>query len=132
MKPIKRPGTILLICGAILSTQLIFVGLPIVGAGALVSGCKNPQPSTQLTALKSLSSTHVAVDAAYTGYMSLVIDGKVGTNGVPSVTRDYRAFQLVYNAAVDTVGLDPNAPAPAAVEAAAAKFQTTLTVAKSK
>jgi hypothetical protein len=84
-------------------------------------GCTAPQ---QRIAVNTLFSTHTAVDGAFSSYMSLVLAGKVATNGVPGAAAAYRAFQVEYNLAVQTVAGNTNAAAPVSVTTAAAKVLT--------
>lgn len=105
------------------------VALALFTAPVTFYGCKT-QPNTQLTAIKTLSSSHVLADSALQTFYALVLEGKVSTNTVPAVSQHYREYQVVYNAALAIVAGNTNAPAPANVLDAQTKFLGSIETAK--
>lgn len=96
--------------------------MPVVLA-ALVVGCA----STNRTVYNTLASVQVTTTGAYNGYLDLVVAGKLGTNSVPAVSRDYNQFQMVWNAAVAVAQWNTNTIAPAAVNDASLRVLTDIT-----
>jgi hypothetical protein len=76
----------------------------------LFIGCSTSQ---RRATYNTLYSVHVTTDAAYNGYLDLVVKGSVRTNDVPIVSRSYRNFQAGFTAAVELAHI--NAPATAEV-----------------
>ena len=87
-------------------------------------------PSQQKTAFNTLASVQLSTQAAYNGYLDLVVQGQVTTNEVPTVSQDYTLFMTVWAATVQLASQGTNAPATAPVAAAAAKVITDITLAK--
>lgn len=97
-------------------------------AGCLGGGCQ--APSGQRKAYNTLYSAHVTADAALKTYYNLVIAGVLPTNSVPRVTAAYGDFQAVFNAALQVVANDPNAPAPVTVVEAMTKLNAIVNEAR--
>ena len=97
-----------------------------VVAVALLIGCA----SQNATAYKTLSSIQVTTSGAYNAYLDLVVQGKVPTNSVPAVSRDYTLYQSVWNSAVAVAAAGVSAPATAPVIDAANKVVSDITIAK--
>lgn len=97
---------------ALLSVNLAFIG---------ISGCTT---SAQRVTYNTLYSTHVAVDSAFSGYMSSVIIGTTPTNNVPKAAQAYREFQSVFNTAIAVAQFNTNAPASGVVLESATKVFT--------
>ena len=86
--------------------------------------------SANLNAFKTLGSTEVAVTAAYSGYVDLVIQGKVPTNGIPNVSHAFNAFQSGMSAAVIAAQFNTNSIATADVAALAQNVNDAIANAK--
>ena len=100
--------------------------LAAIAALVFVIGCA----SQQTTLYKTLASVQIATAGAYNGYLDLVIQGKVSTNSVPVVSRDYTIFLGVWNGAVQAASSGVQAPATAPVTAAAAVVVADINTAK--
>lgn len=97
-------------------------------AAAIFTACQSP--SAQRTAFNTVYSVGKTVDAGYRSYLDLVVAGKVPTNGVPKIAREYDAFQSAFRAASLLVVLNTNAPAPAELITQAAAFAVEIEAAK--
>jgi hypothetical protein len=75
----------------------------------LILGCST---TAQRKAANTLESVHKTVDAAYDGYIDLVIRGTLKTNSFPVIAGHYTTFQASYLAAVLVVAGDTNGIAP--------------------
>lgn len=95
-------------------------------AVAFIVGCA----TQSATLYKTLASVQVATSQAYNAYLDLVVQGKLATNSVPVVSRDYSAFQSVWNGAVAVASLGIQAPATQPVTDAAAKVVADIATAK--
>lgn len=82
---------------------VVYVGL------TLFYGCSTSQ---QRTAFNTLGTVETSTTAAVDGYFLLVGQGKVPTNGVPTVSRDFNKFQGAMLVALDVVQNNTNALAP--------------------
>lgn len=100
--------------------------LAAVFAVAFLIGCASQQRVTYNT----LASVQVATTGAYSSYLDLVIQGKVTTNSVPTVSKDYDIFQTVWNGAVVVARWATNSPASQQVLDAAAVVVTDINKAK--
>lgn len=100
--------------------------LAAIVALAIVVGCA----SQSKTVYNTLASVQVTTSGAYNAYLDLVVQGKVPTNSVPVVSRDYTIFQGVWNGAVQVASLGVQAPATAPVSAASAAVLADITAAK--
>ena len=78
----------------------------------------------------SLAAVQAGTSGAYNGYLDLVVKGKVTTNAVPAISRDFNLFQQTWSAAVMIASWNTNAVAPQAVLDASAKVITEINVAK--
>ncbi len=82
----------------------------------LVIGCLIACTTTQKkNAYNTLYSLEVSTGAAYHGYLTEVVKGKVSTNNVPKVSGAYNKFQIGVNAAAEAVQFNWSNAAPAAV-----------------
>ena len=99
--------------------------LAAVLAVAFLIGC-----ATSAVAYKTLSALQVTTSAAYAGYLDLVVTGKLTTNSVPVVSRDYTLYLATWNAAVSIAAQGTNAPATQPVTDASAKVISDITQAK--
>lgn len=100
--------------------------LAAVLAVAFIIGCA----STSTTAYKTLSALQATTSAAYAGYLDLVVTGKLTTNSVPVVSRDYTLYLAVWNSAVSIAATGTNAPATQPAIDASAKVVSDITLAK--
>lgn len=73
-------------------------------------GCTSTK---QQAAFNSISSVEQTSTAAYQGYISLVIQGKIPTNDVPKVSHLFNDVQASVNLASLAVQFNTNAVAPA-------------------
>ncbi len=99
--------------------------IPIL-ALALIVGCVTPSR----TIYNTLASVQVTTAGAYNAYLDLVVQGKVATNSVPTISRDYTSFLAVWTSAVTVAAAGVNSPATAPVTEASAKVIADITVAK--
>jgi len=90
------------------------------------------KPSQQTTTYNTLSSVHLTTSGAYNAYLDLVVQGKLSTNMVPVVSRDYSTFIAVWNGAVSIAASGVTAPASPAVANASATVLADINVAKTK
>ncbi|SRR5579862_24188 len=79
---------------------------------ALATACTTNQ---QTLAANTLSTLEQSATAAVDGYDTLVIQGNLPTNGVPTVTKAYNDFQAALMLALDGVQYNTNAVAPPAL-----------------
>lgn len=105
----------------------IVIGLCLALIALPAMTCK---PSQQKTTYNTLASVQLTTQAAYNGYLDLVVQGQVRTNEVPMVSQDYTLFMTVWAATVQIASEGTNAPTTAPVAAAAAKVITDITLAK--
>lgn len=101
---------------------LVLICLPL--SIPVLTGCKAP---TQKQTVNTLFTLHKSVDATLNGYLDLVIQHTVKTNGVPRVLKAYGDFQVAYNAALSFVAWNTNAMPTSQVVAAAATFSQVVT-----
>lgn len=113
MKHIKRTLPILGLCMAL----LVLPGMT----------CK---PSQQATAYKTLSTLQATTSGAYDAYLDLVVTGKLPTNSVPTVSRDYTVFLAVWNASVALAAQGTNSPATQPAMDAATRVLTDINLSK--
>lgn len=66
--------------------------------------------SQSKTIYNTLSSIQITTSGAYNAYLDLVVQGKLSTNSVPVVSRDYTAFQAAWNGAVAVAAMGINSP----------------------
>lgn len=85
------------------------ITLTILAAALIVVGCTTNQ---QKVAFNSLATLEQTTTAAVDAYDSLVIQGKVATNGVPQVSKAYNDFQVSFVLALDAVRFNTNAVSP--------------------
>ncbi len=74
--------------------------------------CSTTQKKTDYNTLYSLEAS---TGAAYHGYLTEVVTGKVSTNDVPKVSGAYNKFQIGINTAAEAVQFNWSNAAPAAV-----------------
>lgn len=99
------------------------------GTIALLPSCTQPQSAVTFNTLYSVEKSTLA---AYDSYVGLVIDGKVGTNDLPTISRAFNNFQVAMQAAADLANHNTNALAPQSVLDAAAKVTTAIAQTKGK
>lgn len=92
----------------------------------IVVGCA----SANKTLYQTLSSVQVTTSGAYNAYLDLVVTGKLATNSVPTVSKDYTIFQGIWTSAVTAGSLGVNTIATQPVTDAAAKVVADITIAK--
>ncbi len=80
-----------------------------IPASAVITGCST---TAQRKSANTLESIHKTVDAAYDGYVDLVIRGTLKTNSFKIVANHYSTFQSAYLAAIIIVAGDTNGIAP--------------------
>jgi len=97
---------------------------------ALMGTAMTCAPSAQKVVYNTLASVQVATSGAYSAYLDLVVTGKLSTNSVPLVSKDYTVYQQVWQVAVTTAALGVQAPATQPVTDAAAKVVADITIAK--
>jgi hypothetical protein len=100
--------------------------LSAVFAVAFLIGCV----SASKTVYNTLASVQVTTSGAYSAYLDLVVQGKLTTNSVPLISKDYTIYQGVWNTAVSVAALGVNAPATTPVTDAASKVIADITIAK--
>ena len=93
---------------------------------ALLVGCA----TTSTNIYRTLASVQISTSSAYNGYLDMVVQGKVTTNMVPVVSRDYTAFVSVWSAAVSVASLGVQGIATAPVLDAANKVVADVAMAK--
>lgn len=81
-------------------------------AVAVIIGCTATQ---QTITIKTIGSLEAATDAAYKGYIALVLQGKLATNDVPKVAHAFNDFQAAALLATITAKNNTNALAPDAL-----------------
>ena len=99
--------------------------LAAIGLAIVLAGC-----ATGRAYYNTLSSLQITTTAAYNGYLDLVVKGAITTNAVPTVSKDYNLFQVVWSSAVAVAHFNTNAVAPSAVTDAAAKVVNDISAAK--
>lgn len=85
--------------------------LPLLLSLTLISACTTSQ---QGTAINTLSALEIATTASYDSYITLVVNGTIPTNDVPSVSKDFNTFQQGVKASIALLGTS-NAIAPATI-----------------
>jgi hypothetical protein len=100
--------------------------IPAILLLAFIVGCA----TTSKVAYNTLASVQVATTGAYNGYLDLVVQGKLTTNSVPVVSKDYNLFQQIWTAAVYVAQFNTNSVVPQTVTDAAAKVVTDISAAK--
>ncbi len=88
------------------------LAIPILLTIACLVACTTTQKKT---AYNTLYSLEVSTGAAYRGYLTEVVTGKVTTNNVPRVSGAYNKFQIGVNTAAEAVQFNWSNAAPAAV-----------------
>lgn len=81
-------------------------------------------------AYQTLYGVETSTTAAYDGFISLVIDGKVKTNGVPAVSQSFNRFQIGMQTAISTAQFNYTNLAPNEVIALANEVLTAILKAK--
>jgi hypothetical protein len=101
--------------------------LSAIAAIALLVGCATPASRTTFNSLASVQSI---TSGAWNAYLDLVIQGKLATNSVPIVSRDYSNFQNIWVAAVTVAELGVQGIATAPVTNASAVVLFDIATAK--
>lgn len=105
-KPIPLP--MLLLCGALAASSLV-----------MFTACNTTQ---QRIAFNSIATVQTAVVGAYDQFTYQVATGRIGTNDVPRVSRQFNVFQAATLIALDGVEYNTNALAPPALQQASIDF----------
>jgi hypothetical protein len=101
--------------------------IPILAVVALIcAACA----SQSRVVYNTLASIQVATAGAYNGYLSLVVQGKVTTNAVPQISRDFNLFQQTWSAAVMIAQFNTNTTAPQIVLDQSAAVISEINIAK--
>ena len=95
-------------------------------AVAFLIGCA----SQSRTIFNTLASIQATTQGAYGGYLNLVVQGKIPTNSVPTISRDYNLFQATWTAAAMIAQWNTNTVASQPVLDASAKVITDINIAK--
>jgi len=95
-------------------------------AVAFLIGCA----SQSKVLYNTLASVQVATTGAYNSYLDLVVQGKLTTNSVPVISKDYNLFQQVWSAAVYVAQWQTNSAVPQSVLDASSKVVTDINAAK--
>jgi len=86
--------------------------------------------SARRTMYNSLASVGYATQAAYDGYLALVVRQTISSKNVTTVSKAYDSFQAVYSSAVAAAQFATNAPATAPVIEASTKVFSEINRAK--
>lgn len=100
-----------------LSAACLWLGA--IPAIVSLAGCTTTQ---QTASYKTLSSVESAVTTAYDVYTGQVAQGKIGTNDVPKVSKQFNQVQASLTLAATLAQNSTNALAPDALVAEAAAF----------
>lgn len=95
---------------------------------AFVVGCV----SQSRTAYNTLASIQAVTTGAYGDYLNLVVKGKLPTNSVPTISKDYNTFQATWTAACMIAQWNTNSVAPQQVLDASANVITEINIEKAK
>lgn len=93
----------------------LLIGIPI--------GCGTTPKSITYKTLYGLEQVTVS---AYDGYLQLVIQGRVRTNSVPQISRDFNQFQAAMQAAIELANHSTNAMANASLIIASEGIVSTI------
>lgn len=86
--------------------------------------------SQQKTLYNTLASVQSVTTGSYNGYLDLVVKGKITTNSVPKISRDYDMFQQIWTGAVILAQWQTNSIAPPQVVTASSNLVYEISVAK--
>lgn len=89
-----------------------FLTVSFVGSMVLEQGCTTTQ---QRQAVNTIAGVETSATAAVDAYYTLVVKGKVSTNGLPKVSRAYDSLQASVRLALTVVQNNTNALAPASL-----------------
>lgn len=103
-----------------------FKSLAAVFAVALLIGCA----SQGRLLYNTLASVQTVTTGAFNSYLSMVVKGTIATNSVPTISKDYNNFQMLWSAAVAVAQFNTNTVAPAPVVAASSNLLYEINVAK--
>jgi acetylglutamate synthase len=98
--------------------------IPIIAA--LLIGCV----SQSRTVYNTLASIQVTTSGAFNTYLDLVVTGKLATNSVPAISKDYNTFQTLWSSAVMVAQFNTNSVAPTEVISASTTVITDIANAK--
>lgn len=101
--------------------------LPALTLALLLTAC---QLTNQTTQYKTLASVETTTVAAFDGFLTAVAKGKVSTNSVPQISKDFKSFQDAMRTATLLVQGNTNAAAPAELSAQAATLANEISNAK--
>lgn len=107
-----------------------FRNLFLLAVLALAVSAATCNPNQQRTAYLTVYTAEQAATSAYSAYLDLVIKGQIQTNGLPSVSAKFNAFQAVASAATDSLTFNPTNPPPPDVTAKLTDLLTTIDVSK--
>jgi len=98
--------------------------IPILAA--MIVGCV----SQSRTVYNTLASIQVTTSGAFNTYLDLVVTGKLATNSVPAISKDYNTFQALWSSAVMVAQFNTNSVAPADVITASTTVINDIATAK--
>lgn len=101
--------------------------LAALSLAVLLTAC---QLTNQTIAYRSLASVETSTVAAFDSYLTAVAKGKVSTNAVPKISKDFQAFQDAMRTATLLVQGNTNAVAPANLTAQSATLLNEISTAK--
>ena len=78
----------------------------------------------------TLASVESVTTGAFNGYLNLSVTGKIPTNSVPTISRDYNNFQALWATAVAVAQFQTNTIAPGPVVTASSNLLYEINVAK--
>ncbi len=103
------------------------LAIPLLLAIAFIGACTTTQKKT---AYNTLYSLEVSTTAAYQGYLTEVVQGKVPTNNVPKVSGAYNKFQIGIDTAATAAQFNWTNLAPAEVVGLAGQVLNAILEAK--
>jgi hypothetical protein len=93
----------------------------------LTTGCKTSGQTLVYNTLYSVQNTTLT---AYDTYLDQVVKGKIGLEGVPSVSQAFNRFQIGMQVALSAAQFNWQAPAPVDVTALASQVLSAIVAAK--
>ena len=86
--------------------------------------------SQQKLLYNTLASVETVTTGAFNGYLQLAVTGKIPTNSVPTISKDYNSFQQLWLGAVAVAQFNTNSVAPPIVVNASSNLLYEINVAK--
>lgn len=93
-------------------------------AVVIITGCTT---NSQRTAYNTIASVEQTATVAVDDYYTLVIQGKLSTNGIPTISKAYNDLQATISLAVLTTENGTNALAPGNIVLEASQLGTLIT-----